>query len=321
MDFFLKIIPEVSMQKVNLRKVIDKLNLKVIVNSCEVLPDISVPDLNRPGLELSGYLKYFAYERIQILGKTEISFLNSISPQIRKTRLEKLLSYDIPCIIITRNLEPPEELISVANQKNKPILSTYMPTTRFISLLTSFLESELAPCTTMHGVLVDIYGIGILIIGESGIGKSETAIELVKRGHRLVADDAVEIKQSAENILIGTAPEIIRHFLEVRGLGVIDVRTIFGAGSIRENIKIEMVVELVEWEKYRESDRLGLDEEKIKILDSYVPKKTIPIRPGRNIAAILEVAAMDFRLRALGYNSAQEFSKRLFEKINKNNKQ
>ena len=192
-----------------------------------------------------------------------------------------------------------------------------MPTTRFMGSLTNFLESELAPCTTVHGVLVDIYGIGVLITGESGIGKSETAIELIKRGHRLVADDAVEIKEAAENVLIGTAPEIIRHFLEVRGLGVIDVRTIFGAGSIRDNIKIEMVVELVEWENYKEGDRLGLEEETIKILNSHIPKKTIPIRPGRNIAVILEVAAMDFRLKALGYNSALEFSRRLFEKINK----
>lgn len=306
------------MQKVNLREIISKFDLKVIVNTREKMPDIYVSDLNRPGLELSGYLNFFAYDRIQIFGKTEISFLSSLSPHICKARLEKLLSYDIPCIIITRNLSPPEGLISIASENKKPILGTPMATTRFMGCLTSFLESELAPYTTMHGVLVDIYGIGILIIGESGIGKSETAVELVKRGHRLVADDAVEIKQAAENILIGTAPEIIRHFLEVRGLGVIDVRTIFGAGSIRDNIKIEMVIELVEWENYKESDRLGLDEEKIKILDSHIPKKTIPIRPGRNLAAILEVAAMDFRLKSLGHNAALEFSKRLFDKINKN---
>jgi HPr kinase/phosphorylase len=306
------------MQKINLQKIISKFDLEVIVNISEGMPNIYVSDLNRPGLELSGYFKYFAYDRIQIFGKTEITFLSGLSPHIRKARLEKLLSYDIPCIIITRNLVPPNELITIASESNKPILRTPTATTRFMGRLTSFLESELAPCTTIHGVLVDIYGIGILIIGESGIGKSETAIELVKRGHRLVADDAVEIKQAAENILIGTAPEIIRHFLEVRGLGVIDVRTIFGAGSIRDNIKIEMVVELVEWENYKESDRLGIDEEQIKILDSYIPKKTIPIRPGRNLAAILEVAAMDFRLKALGHNSALEFSKRLFDKINNN---
>jgi len=304
------------MRKINLQKVIDKLGLKVLVNTSEEMPDISVPDLHRPGLELAGYLKYFPYERIQIFGATETSFLKGLPPAVRKERLQRLLSYDIPCIIISRSLSPPEDLIPIAIERKKPILGTPMPTTQFMGKLTSFLESELAPCTTVHGVLVDIYGIGVLIIGESGIGKSETAVELIKRGHRLVADDAVEIKQSANNILIGTAPELIRHYLEVRGLGIIDVKTIFGAGSIRENIKIEMVVELVEWEKYKEGDRLGLDEDKIKILDSYIPKKTIPIRPGRNLAAILEVAAMDFRLKTMGHNSALEFSKKLYDKIN-----
>jgi len=306
------------MQKINLQKVIDKLELKVLVNTSDKMPEICVADLHRPGLELAGYLKYFPYERIQIFGATETSFLKGLPPDVRKERLEKLLSYNIPCIIISRNLPPPEDLIPIAISRKIPILGTSMPTTQFMGKLTSFLESELAPCTTIHGVLVDIYGIGILIMGESGIGKSETAVELIKRGHRLVADDAVEIKQAADNILIGTAPEIIRHFLEVRGLGIIDVKTIFGAGSIRENIKIEMVVELVEWEKYKEGDRLGLEESKIKILDSYIPKKTIPIRPGRNLAAILEVAAMDFRLKSMGHNSALEFSKRLYDKINGN---
>ena len=189
-----------------------------------------------------------------------------------------------------------------------------------LSKLTDFLESELAPRTTIHGVLVDIYGIGTLMIGESGIGKSETAIELIKRGHRLIADDAVIIKQVAKNILVGTAPEIIKHYLEVRGLGIIDVKTIFGAGSIRNDIKINMVIELVEWEKYKESDRLGLEEEKIKILDSYIAKRTIPLRPGRNLAAIMEIAAMDYRLKTLGYNAAMKFSDRLYAEISKNNK-
>ena len=304
-------------QKINLKNIIEKLKLDIIVNTTK-MPDITVADLNRPGLELTGYFDYFAYDRVQILGRTEISYLEGLPEDVRKSRLEKFFSYDIPCVIITRSLVPPPELITIAVKSNKPVLGTRTATTLFMSRLTDFLESELAPRTTMHGVLVDIYGIGILIIGESGIGKSETAVELIKRGHRLVADDAVEIKQSTEGVLIGTAPKLIRHFLEVRGLGVIDVRTIFGAGSIRNDIKIEMVIELVEWEKYQEGDRLGLEEEKTKILDSYITKKTIPIRPGRNLAAILEVAAMDFRLKALGYNAALEFSKRLIEEISKN---
>lgn len=304
-------------QKINLKNIIEKLKLNIIVNATK-MPDITVADLNRPGLEFTGYFDYFAYDRVQILGRTEISYLEGLSEDVRKSRLKKFFSYDIPCAIITRSLVPPPELIAIAEKSDKPVLGTRTATTLFMSRLTDFLESELAPRTTMHGVLVDIYGIGMLIVGESGIGKSETAVELIKRGHRLVADDAVEIKQATEGVLIGTAPKLIRHFLEVRGLGVIDVRTIFGAGSIRNDIKIEMVIELVEWEKYQEGDRLGLEEEKTKILDSYVTKKTIPIRPGRNLAAILEVAAMDFRLKALGYNAALEFSKRLMEEISKN---
>lgn len=305
------------MSKMNLKDIINRFDLKMIVDPGEALPDIVVSDLNRPGLELAGYFNYFAFERIQILGKTEISFLESLSADTRKARLKELLSYDIPCIIITRDLTPPEELVSISRENNKCILTSSAATTQFISRLTDFLERGLAPSSTIHGVLVDIYGIGVLIMGESGIGKSETAIELIKRGHRLVADDAVEIRQVAKNILIGTAPEIIRHYIEVRGLGVIDVRTIFGAGSIRNDIKIEMVIEVVEWGNYNEGDRLGLEEETIKILDSYISKKTIPVRPGRNLAVILEVAAMDHRLKALGYNAALEFSNRIFDEINK----
>jgi HPr kinase/phosphorylase len=284
------------MQKINLRDIIKKFNLEIIIHG-NLMPDINVSDLNRPGLELAGYFDYYAYDRIQILGETEVSFLKCLTKSVRTERIKKLLSYDIPCIIVARNLNPPEELKTIAQERNIFVLRSQEATTRLLSKLTDFLESELAPRTTIHGVLVDIYGIGTLMIGESGIGKSETAIELIKRGHRLIADDAVIIKQVAKNILVGTAPEIIKHYLEVRGLGIIDVKTIFGAGSIRNDIKINMVIELVEWEKYKESDRLGLEEEKIKILDSYIAKRTIPLRPGRNLAAIMEIAAMDYRLK------------------------
>ncbi len=251
---FIKCCGVVSVREINLQVLIQNLNLEVVLTS-DVLPNISVSDLNRPGLELTGYFDYFAYDRIQILGKTEISFLESLSSHLRTTRLEKLLSYDIPCLIVTRNLNTPNELVSIARKNKKPILRTHTATTQFMSRLTNLLERELALRTTVHGVLVEIYGIGVLIIGESGIGKSETAIELIERGHRLVADDVVDIKQVAQDILIGTAPELIRHYLEVRGLGIIDVKTIFGAKSIRDNIKIEMVIELVEWENYKDGDR------------------------------------------------------------------
>jgi HPr kinase/phosphorylase len=304
------------LQKINLNEIIEKMDLEILCESGKTPPDIYVPDLNRPGLELAGYFDYFAFERIQIMGMTEISFLESLPIETRRQRLEKLFSYEVPCVIITRKLAPPAEMLEIAKKCGRFVLTTSAATTRFISRLTDYLESALAPRTTMHGVLVDIYGVGVLILGESGIGKSETAVELIKRGHRLVADDAVEIKQTAKNVLIGSAPELIRYYLEVRGLGIIDVKTIFGAGAVRDNIKIEMVIEMVEWEKYKETDRLGLEEEKINILDSFIPKKTIPIRPGRNVAAILEVAAMDHRLKDMGYNAALQFSRILFKEIN-----
>lgn len=303
---------------VELEKIINRFNLDIIVKGTENVK-INVTDLNRPGLELAGFFDYFAYERIQILGKTEISFLKNVSDNIKRQRLGKLLSYEIPCVIITRNLNPPKMLIDIAKKRKKWVLRTPKSTTSFISRLTSYMESELAPRTTVHGVLVDIYGIGILILGESGIGKSETAVELIKRGHRLVADDAVEIKQVSKNVLVGTAPEVLQHYLEVRGLGVINIKTVFGIGAVRKDIKIEMVVEMIEWDKYENVDRLGLKEEKIKILDSYVTKKTIPVRPGRNLAVILEVAAMNYKLQGLGYNAGEEFSEQVKMRILKEN--
>lgn len=308
------------MQKINLKDIINQMDLEILCDGGDTPPDIGVSDLNRPGLELAGFFDYFAFERIQILGMTEISFMESLPARVRRERLEKLLSYEIPCVIVTRKLTPPSELIEIARKYKRFVLTTPAATTRFISKLTDYLESELAPRTTMHGVLVDIYGVGVLILGESGIGKSETAVELIKRGHRLVADDAVEIKEVSKNVLVGTAPELIRYYLEVRGLGVIDVKTIFGAGAVRDDIKIEMVIEVVEWEKFKVTDRLGLEEECINILNSSIPKKTIPIRPGRNLAAILEVAAMDFRLKKMGYNAALQFSKKLFKELNEKNK-
>lgn len=307
------------MLSVELQKIIERFDLDIIVKGPGDIK-IEVTDLNRPGLELAGFFDYFAYERIQILGKTEISFLKNISNDVKRERIEEFFNYDIPCVIITRDLKPPKILIDIAKKQKKWVLRTSQSTTSFISRLTSFMESELAPRTTVHGVLVDIYGIGILILGESGIGKSETAVELIKRGHRLVADDAVEIKQVSKNVLVGTAPEVLRYYLEVRGLGVIDIKTVFGVGAVRNDIKIEMVVEMIEWEKYEDVDRLGLKKEKIKILDSHITKKTIPVRPGRNLAVILEVAAMDYKLRCLGYNAGEEFSKQVRRKVLKEKK-
>lgn len=303
---------------VNLKKIIEKFGLEIITGyDYDIV--INTSDLYRPGVELAGFFDYFPFERIQVLGMTEIKFLNGLEKEIRTERLEKLLSYPIPCIIITRGLGIPSGLLEIAEKKGRILLRSLSATTSLISKLTDYLESELAPRTTMHGVLMDVYGIGVLLIGESGIGKSETAVELLKRGHRLIADDVVEIKQVAKNVLVGMAPEILKYFIEVRGLGIIDVKTIFGAGAVRDDIRIDLVIELVEWEKYSDDDRLGIEDKKITILESNISKKIIPIRPGRNLASIIEVAAMDHRLKTMGYNAALNFSQKLFDEINNKN--
>jgi HPr kinase/phosphorylase len=271
--------------------------------------------LYRPGLELAGFFTYHPVERLQLLGKTELSFIEGLTEQERKERLERLCDPEIPCFIVTRNFEVPKELVKAAEEKKVPILRTSMATTRFGSKLTNYLEKVLAPTTTMHGVLVDVYGIGVLITGSSGIGKSETALELVKRGHRLVADDAVEIRQTEEGELVGHAPELIRYLLEIRGLGIINVMTLFGAGAVRDKKKISLAIHLEAWQEKRQYDRLGLDEEKIRIIDTELPQLIIPVRPGRNLAVIIEVAAMNFRLKRMGYHAAQQFVQKLGEAI------
>lgn len=274
---------------------------------------IPVADLYRPGLEMAGYFNYHPHERVQILGRTELAFYQTLSDEERLDRIRKLCDSGIPCICISRGLPVPVELIEVASEKQIPVLRSNMPTTNMLSKFTDFLENKLAPSTTIHGVLIDVYSIGVLITGSSGIGKSETALELVKRGHRLIADDAVEIRQTAENILIGNAPELIRHLLEIRGVGIINVMTLFGAGAVRNNTKISMVCKLETWQQDKQYDRLGIDEEKTRIIETDVPLVTIPVRPGRNLAVIIEVAAMNFRLKGMGYNAALQFTNRLTE--------
>jgi HPr kinase/phosphorylase len=235
---------------------------------------------------------------------------------VRRNRAEQLCApEETPCIVVTRGLEVPTELIDEATKRDLPILRSQVSTTIFASRLTGFLENRLAPSTTIHGVLVDVYGIGMLITGSSGIGKSETALELVKRGHRLIADDAVEIRQTADHVLSGNAPELIRHLLEIRGVGIINVMTLFGAGAIRNVKKISVVVKLENWQQDKQYDRLGLDEEMTRIIDTDIPLVTIPVRPGRNLAVIVEVAAMNYRLKGMGYNAALQFTNKLTEQL------
>ncbi|MDR6999469.1 HPr(Ser) kinase/phosphatase [Neobacillus niacini] len=303
------------MVKVRTKEILEKFHLELISGEEGINRPITTSDISRPGIEMAGYFEFYPAERIQLLGKTELSFFEELTLSERMSRMEQLCTDITPAIIVTRGLEIPQELIEASERESVPVLRCGMKTTRFSSRLTNFLESKLAPTTAVHGVLVDIYGVGVLITGKSGVGKSETALELVKRGHRLVADDCVEIRQEDQDTLVGTSPELIEHLLEIRGLGIINVMTLFGAGAVRSNKKISLVISLENWDSKKQYDRLGLDEEKMKIIDTDVTKLTIPVRPGRNIAVIIEVAAMNFRLKRMGVNAAQQFTERLSEVI------
>ncbi|MGV3129705.1 HPr(Ser) kinase/phosphatase [Staphylococcus simulans] len=276
-------------------------------------------DISRPGLEMAGYFSHYASDRIQLLGTTELSFYNLLPDKERHGRLRKLCRPDTPAIIVTRGIEPPEELVNAAKELGTPLLTSKDATTSLMSRLTTYLEHELAKTTSLHGVLVDVYGVGVLITGDSGIGKSETALELVKRGHRLVADDNVEIREITKDELIGKPPKLIEHLLEIRGLGIINVMTLFGAGSILTEKKIGLNINLENWDKDKLYDRVGLNEETLRILDTGITKKTIPVRPGRNVAVIIEVAAMNYRLNIMGINTAEEFNERLNAEILRKN--
>lgn len=305
------------MRQVTTRDVMEKFNLKLVSGHEGIGRYITTSDISRPGLEMAGYFTHYPANRVQLIGKTELSFFQMLPPEVKKERMLNLCSQDTPAVIVCRGMEVPQELIEASNENNVPVLSTEMITTRFSSRLTNYLESKLAPSTAIHGVLVDVYGIGVLIIGKSGVGKSETALELVKKGHRLVADDCVEIYQEGENMLIGSPPPLLEHLLEIRGVGIIDIMTLFGASAIRPYKRITLVIELENWNPNKTYDRLGLDEEKMKIIDTEITKLTIPVQPGRNVSVIIEVAAMNYRLKKLGVNAAQEFSRRLDEAISR----
>ncbi|MFC0187453.1 HPr(Ser) kinase/phosphatase [Fictibacillus aquaticus] len=299
------------MARVHTKEIIDKFQLELVSGEEGVHRSVTTSDLSRPGLEMAGYFTFYPAERLQLLGKTELSFLSDLDPDRRMERLNRLCTDETPGIIITRDMEVPKELLKASHISGVPIMRSKLTTTRLSSRLTNYLESRLAPTTAMHGVLVDIYGIGVLITGNSGVGKSETALELVKRGHRLVADDSVEIRQEDEDTLIGSAPELIQHLLEIRGLGIINVMTLFGAGAVRNYKKIALVINLETWDAKKVYDRLGLEDEMMQILDTEIPILTVPVRPGRNLAVIIEVASMNFRLKKMGMNAAKQFSERL----------
>lgn len=299
------------MAKVRTKDLIDKFNMELISGEEGINRPITTSDLSRPGIEMAGFFTYYPKERVQLLGKTELSFFHQLSDQEKKHRMDELCTDVTPAIILSRGLEAPKELLEASEAAGVAVLRSPMKTTRLSSHLTNFLEGKLAPTTAVHGVLVDIYGVGVLIIGKSGVGKSETALELVKRGHRLVADDCVEIRQEDQDTLIGSAPELIEHLLEIRGLGIINVMTLFGAGAVRSFKRITLVINLELWDQNKQYDRLGLEEDKMRIIDTDVTKLTVPVRPGRNLAVIIEVAAMNFRLKRMGVNAAEQFTSKL----------
>jgi HPr kinase/phosphorylase len=293
----------------------EQFHLELISGEEGINRPITMSDLSRPGIEIAGYFTYYPRERVQLLGKTELSFFEQLPEEDKKQRMDSLCTDVTPAIILSRDMPIPQELIDASEKNGVPVLRSPLKTTRLSSRLTNFLESRLAPTTAIHGVLVDIYGVGVLITGKSGVGKSETALELVKRGHRLVADDCVEIRQEDQDTLVGNAPELIEHLLEIRGLGIINVMTLFGAGAVRSNKRITIVMNLELWEQGKQYDRLGLEEETMKIIDTEITKLTIPVRPGRNLAVIIEVAAMNFRLKRMGLNAAEQFTNKLADVI------
>ncbi len=295
-----------------LKKMLDEFKLEVLY-----MPEggenilISSNDTNRPGLQFAGFYEYFDNKRIQVMGMMERAYLEGIEPEMRKKRIADLLSYHFPALILTRGQEVLPEMMEVAPNYEIPILRTEESTSVFIAKLLAFLNLQLAPRITRHGVLIEIYGEGVMIMGESGVGKSETAVELVKRGHRLIADDAVEIRKASNITLVGSSPDNIRHFLELRGIGIVNARQLFGIGSVKMSEKIDMVVEMEQWNPEKTYDRMGVDTHYMTILGVKVPLLNIPVKPGRNLAVILEVAAMNNRQKKMGYNAAKDLLRQL----------
>ena len=303
---------------VKLEKLIEKMSQKNLTPDLDLTQsEIQVPDINRPALQLTGYFDHFDSDRVQIIGYVEYTYLETLSDEKKKEMYTQLLSYGIPCIVYCRNLEPDETFLQMANEMKVPIFQSSKQTSAFTAEVIRWLNVELAPCISIHGVLVDVYGVGVLIMGESGIGKSEAALELINRGHRLVTDDVVEIRKVSDDTLVGKAPDITRHFIELRGIGIVDVKSLFGVQSVRETQTIDLVINMEEWDKNREYDRLGLKEESTEFLGNKVVCHSIPIRPGRNLAIIVESAAVNHRQKQMGYNAAEELYRRVQESLAK----
>ena len=301
-----------------LSKVIEEFSCEKIYESTDIDKVlISTADVNRPALQIVGFYDYFDVRRIQVMGKVELTYLEQFPAEKREALLAELFKRKIPCLVITRGMQIPPEMGELAKRYDVTLLRTEEATSDFMSALISYLNVQIAPRRTRHGVVVEVYGEGILILGESGVGKSENAIELLKRGHRLVADDAVEIKRVSSKTLVGSSPEIIRHFVELRGIGIIDVKEIFGIGAVKDTESIDMVIHLEQWVEGKQYDRLGMVDEYTNIMGINVPSLTVPVRPGRNLAIIIEVAAMNNRQKRMGYNAAVELNNRLLKEMQK----
>lgn len=311
---------KLSNKKVVTSDLIKALKLDIIYRPEGIETYIETPDINRPGLQLAGFLKNFQYERVQIIGQTEYLYFKSLTNEQRVESIDKLMQFDIPLLVISTKQKVLPEILESAKKYSKIIVSSKETSTKTVSKISYYLNENLAPELLMHGVLVDIDGIGILITGESGIGKSETALELIKKNHRLVADDAVRIIKLDEDTLIGKSTEVVEHYMEIRGLGIVDIRSLYGIGAVKNSKKIDMVVNLETWDEGKYYDRLGLDENFTSILDTKVEQLVIPVRPGRNISTILELAARNKRLKSSGYNAAVEFNQRLLKSLEKNRK-
>ena len=300
------------MYGVTIEELIEKMNLKNVTPEIDVEKAVLThPDVNRPALQLAGFFDHFDKERVQIIGYVEQAYINNLSQEQRRTVYDKLLAEKIPCLVYSRGQMPDEDMLELCNHYDVPCLVSDKTTSDLMAEVIRWLKVKLAPCISIHGVLVDVFGEGVLIMGESGIGKSEAALELIKRGHRLVTDDVVEIRKVSDETLIGSAPDITKHFIELRGIGVIDVRQLFGMSAIRAESQINLVVQFEQWDNTKFYDRLGIEDHYIDILDIQVPCVTIPVRPGRNLASIVEVAAMNNRHRRYGYNAAQELAQRV----------
>ena len=300
------------MHGVTITELIEKMNLR---NSTPQIDTDKIvlthPDVNRPALQLTGFFDHFDRERVQIIGYVEQAYINTLPREVRVERYDKLLSSEIPCVVYSRGQEPDEDMQDLCLHYQVPLMVSEKSTSDLMAEVIRWLKVKLAPCISIHGVLVDVFGEGVLIMGESGIGKSEAALELIKRGHRLVSDDVVEIRRVSDETLVGSAPDITRHFIELRGIGIIDVKTLFGVESVKDTQSVDLVIKLEEWDRDKEYDRLGLHEEYTEYLGNKIVCHSLPIRPGRNLAIIVESAAVNHRQKKMGYNAAEELYKRV----------